>query len=103
MPQKCESCRFYGTDDHGATRVLIPGRADRSLHIPVEFCTNDLLCSDDIKQIFPNRKGLPLDYARTICNREDDGHFVYFEPKTPTAGAFVQITREKPKAMVASI
>jgi len=52
---------------------------------------------------------VPLNQARDICDREGDGHFVYFEPIQPEAGAaleisdfksqipasgFVQITRE---------
>jgi len=78
--------------------VLVPGLADRSRNTLVEFCSNDKLCSDEIKAMFPNRKGLPLDYAREICDRESDGHFVCFEPKEPTSGAAVQTAR-KPRAL----
>ena len=104
MSIKCECCRFYGKDDRGATRVLVPGMADRSPNIPVEFCSNDLLCSNEIKQTFPNRKGLPLDYAVNICKSEASGHLLFFEPKHPQAGAcFVQIQPlEKPRAMAAA-
>jgi hypothetical protein len=82
MPKlKCESCRHHGTHNHGDKRVLVPGATDWSRHTPVHFCSNDALASDEVKEMFPNRKGLPLDYARGLCDKEHDGHFAYFEPK----------------------
>ena len=55
-----------------------------------------------------NKRFLPLDEARAICDREGNGNFVYFQPRDPSgigAGVpFVQITREraeKPKARAA--
>lgn len=73
MKMKCEHCRFYGT----------------WLEKPV--CNNS------------NAIAVSLDISRDICDREGDGHFVYFEPKHPQAGAcFVQITREQPKTLAQS-
>ncbi|MEQ1644253.1 MAG: hypothetical protein ABL959_12470, partial [Pyrinomonadaceae bacterium] len=90
-----------GTSETGQNRILVPGLADYSRNTLVEFCSNDTLATDEVREMFPDRKGLPLDYARNLCDREGDGIFVHFEPKTPTAGAafespvqqFVQINR----------
>lgn len=85
MTNKCESCIHYQkeTPHHtfGAGRCIqqaVGRKLRRILSDTVRFHT--------------------IDYAREICNKEGDGIFVYFEPKTPTAGAaFVQITRERKK------
>lgn len=87
MSKKCESCRHYGTTPRGVNGILVPGLADRSRHALAEFCSNDRLTTADVREMFPNRLGVPLDYARSICDREGDGIFVYFEPKEPTAAA----------------
>lgn len=82
MPKKCECCRFY----LNVTDVS-------------EFCTNVAVgdLPTENHELFPR-----LNIARESCDREGDGHFVYFTPKDPQAGAcFVQITREPVKAMAA--
>ena len=81
MPKKCETCRHHGTIDRGPKRILVPGLVDRSRNSLVELCSNHVLASDEIKEMFPDRHGLPLDYARNLCDREGDGIFVYYEPK----------------------
>lgn len=88
MPKKCESCRFHSSK-----------RSKLSIgEIALVFCTNPIVASDEIKEMFPDRIGLPLDIAREVCDKEGDGIFVYFEPVTPAAGA----TFEAPKTMAAS-
>lgn len=90
MPKKCESCLYFEPN-------TITGRFEDS------FCTH-------IYTYFNN----VID-ALKHCDREGDGHFVYFEPKTPAAGAavseppasaggqFVQITRtHHPRALKAA-
>jgi hypothetical protein len=85
--KKCESCRFYWNFG-----------VDKSVFV-------DALCkSPEINEIAfqldPDNHFSPLiTDARDICDKEHDGHFVYFEPKVPTTGAVVQITRSRePKA-----
>lgn len=88
----CESCRHYGS------KVVHENEARRL----IRFCTNDLCTTDQVREQFPDRLGMPIDMAREICDREGDGFFVYYEPKDPSAGvAFVQITRE-PRAHAAA-
>lgn len=87
MHKKCDDCRFLGT----TTKPTAPRRT-------IEFCTSPNTASAEIQNMFPDRHGVPIDMARQACDREDDGHFVYFEPKNnnPNGAAFVQLTRERP-------
>lgn len=62
MPNKCESCKHYRPDNNRC-------KAWPVLNLGGDFVSVDLTT------------------ARDICDREGDGTFVYFEPKTPTAGA----------------
>lgn len=71
MPNRCESCRFFA----GHYRSFEESSCVR-LELPEDITA-----------------------AREICNKEGDGIFVYFEPKTPTAGATFGQTA---MAMVAS-
>lgn len=80
MPNKCESCRFYGTE------IVAAGENQRR----IRFCTNPNTVTDKVREMFPDRRGVPLDMARDICDREGDGIFVYYEPKTPATGAATQ-------------
>lgn len=83
MPKKCESCRHY-------TAYKIP-KGDGECSQPIIGATAPC-----------NLGRLRITAAREICNKEGDGHFVYFEPKDPATGAaFIQITRE-PRARVAT-
>lgn len=96
MPKKCESCRHCVSEQIDNTPlVFIRGKQieqrSRLTHTII-YCANDKCATDQVREMFPDRKGVPLDMARQICDREGDGIFVYFEPKTPAAGAFVQIT-----------
>ena len=98
MSRKCESCRHYFSDP------AIPG---------VEVCGSE----DVLGQMVGVAEAIELSFGREICDREGDGHFVYFEPieVDPSAGAtfqsgssdwnpvaipLVQITRE-PRSMTA--
>jgi hypothetical protein len=102
-PIKCESCRHHGSSTRDVTPKLGP-------HVPhgnfavvrvAVFCTNDACASDEVKEMFPDRKGTPLDMAREICDREHNGHFVYFEPRDPSAGVtFRDADRERPPAPI---
>ena len=69
----CESCRFYEkpTPNHtfGAGR-----------------CTNENVVRRGSRQ-FSAREFHSIDLSREICDKEHDGHFVYYEPKQPAAGA----------------
>lgn len=62
MPNKCESCKHYRPDNN------------RCKAWPVRNLGGDYVSVD-------------LTTARDICDRESNGIFVYFEPKTPTSGA----------------
>lgn len=73
MPKKCESCRYYTTSELG-----LLGTAVR--------CKNQAVIKLAYKTKMPIGD-MPLTYAREICEREHDGHFVYFEPRDPEAGA----------------
>lgn len=85
MPKKCESCEHLLRLDPDDFEFSICRSTGVNAHETVNFCRVPTMTE-----------------AREICNKEGDGIFVYFEPKTPTAGAaFVQITRE-PKATTAA-
>lgn len=79
MKMKCESCRHFGLSRP-------KGDARNGL------CRNENVIREGA--LFETSYFLPISPAREICDKEGDGHFVYFEPKTPAAGAFVQITRQ---------
>lgn len=88
MPKKCESCQHYRSEPKRSLIVLNGVNTGQAVRSGVlEYCTNDLCTTDEIREMFPDRKGLPLDMARDTCDRESNGVFVHFEPKTPTAGA----------------
>ena len=85
MPIKCESCKH-------CVSVKVPrfrfGKAIVSGDLQtVKVCKNHLCTTEDIREQFPDRHGMPLDMAREICDREGNGIFVHFEPKTPASGA----------------
>lgn len=110
MKKKCYDCRHYFSDP-AMPRIEVCGSED-VLSLSVTF--------DD---------AIDLQFGRQICDREGDGHFVYFEPIeiVPSAGAvfegipysrpseelrweclqevqdvpLVQITRTRPQAMAA--
>lgn len=82
MPRKCDTCRHFKAG-------------------PADFCT-----SPEIGTIRAHsRMAMTVLWAaRETCDREHDGHFVYFEPRDPEAGAsfpenkashLVQITRTR--------
>ena len=74
MPKKCESCRFYAHQVSELYFDLCKQQTVVDLVFPPEFETDKFVDA-------------PLTLARDICNKEGDGIFVYFDPKTPTAGA----------------
>jgi hypothetical protein len=83
QPRKCESCRHFV--DYGSNLM--------------DFCSNPKVVPSDhpwaTRGLWPLEKDPMLDAAgletaRDICDRESNGIFVYFEPKTPTAGATFQ-------------
>lgn len=74
---KCETCRYFGS------KLVHIGEAQRQ----IIFCTNDKCATDQVREMFPDRHGMPLDLARNTCDRESDGIFVHFEPKTPASGS----------------
>ncbi len=77
ISMKCEYCRFF---DNG------PSGFDSGI------CKNE-----QVLNITGDWIAALINDARNICDREGDGHFVYFEPKYPQAGAaFVQTTLEQP-------
>lgn len=61
--KKCERCRHFRSD-----------RNRRGFEAGV--CTSSSIAINS----------LPILDAREICDKEGDGIFVYFEPKTPAAG-----------------
>lgn len=86
--KKCEKCKFYFGDSQQ----------------PFE---NGVCASPKVLGGVGQKLGtVQIVVGRQICDREENGHFVYFEPLTPSAGAaFVQITREpmgRPMAMAAT-
>lgn len=85
VPIKCDTCRhcvLVEVPKFQFSPGTIPGTLQ---HVAV--CKNELCTTEQIREMFPERHGMPLDMAREICNREGDGIFVHFEPKTPKAGA----------------
>lgn len=85
MTKKCDSCKHCVSVEVPRFRFR-PGSVEGKMQT-VNVCKNELCTTEEIREQFPNRKGVPLDMAREICNKEGDGIFVYFEPKTPAAGA----------------
>lgn len=88
MPRKCESCRHF-----------IETKKGQKIH----FFSNQCSRSEIVDEIFPTslchkQLSAGVDLARDICDREGDGHFVYFEPRDPSAGAVVE-TAPEPKQM----
>lgn len=89
--------------------------------IKCESCKHQRIWLDKPVCDQPNAVAADLESSRLICDREGDGHFVYFEPKEPTAGAaflsepgaiatglptdepttFIQITRDRSSAAAA--
>lgn len=68
MPKKCESCRYY----------VNPERA---------FEFDGAICSNiEINSTVRFQRVVMMPEARELCDREGDGHFIYFEPKEPAAG-----------------
>lgn len=67
MPRKCESCHFFF-----GRRFNRPGELPFDQSSCVHIATPE-----------------PINEARAVCDREGDGHFVYFEPRDPEAGASV--------------
>lgn len=66
MPKKCESCLFF-----------LPSRGD---------AFEDGRCDSPSLIIEHGLDYLPEIYvARELCDKEGDGHFVYFEPLPPSA------------------
>ena len=88
MPRKCDSCIHQRSQSLQVNSKKITGY----------YCVNHRCASDEVKEMFPHRYGVPLDMARDICDREGDGNFVYFEPRDPSAGAAVK-TAPEPKQM----
>lgn len=86
MPKKCKSCRHHGTLTFTALDRV---RA-------VEICKNDRVLSEDERDMFPDRRGTPLDLALNRCftdtGRDDDFH-IYFEPRDPETGAAVAMAK----------
>lgn len=65
MPIKCESCRFFY------------GRVDNKFdRLPFDH-------SSCVHRDTPE----PINEARSVCDREGDVRFVFFEPKDPSTGA----------------
>ncbi len=85
MPRKCDECKFYKSE------AVHRNEAIRRL----DYCTNAQCTTAQIREMFPDRKGVPLDIAREICNKEGDGIFVYFQPKAETrpSGSVSEPTR----------
>jgi hypothetical protein len=75
MTKKCDSCRHRKESDQGLLGTAI--RCANPVILKLAYTTK-MPASD-----------MPLTYAREICNKEGDGIFVYFEPKTPASGAAV--------------
>ena len=72
MSIKCESCRFFDKPNADA-----PSESARCLQVFVQT-----------QRLKSGARGwFTIDKDREICDREGNGHFVYFEPTTPTAGA----------------
>lgn len=92
MPKKCDSCRHHGSYTYSVGTSSSIG--SRSFQQTVEICKNDLVLTRDERNLFPDRHGTPLDLVLQRCNPNNGTRFTYFEPKTPAAGAFVEITRE---------
>lgn len=70
MPKKCEGCQFFFNDPA------------QGFHEGI--CVNETIAavvSGGICDV------IDIDSARHVCDREGDGIFVYYEPKTPAAGA----------------
>jgi hypothetical protein len=83
MSKKCETCRHQATAEVPTVPIRSGPNGEffdygDSLTRNVEICTNA------VTQLVEDRH-TPLDIARQIC--EHDGHFVYFEPRDPEAGA----------------
>lgn len=68
MPKKCLSCRHFVENQ-------ITGNFEDAVCLHTETVFNNVI------------------EARNICDREGDGHFVYFEPRDPEAGAAIGYTR----------
>ena len=64
MPKKCESCQNFRPDW-------------RNRGFEAGAC---------ISRKIVTMNSLPILTARGLCDKEGDGIFVYFEPKTPAAG-----------------
>ncbi len=76
MPKKCESCRFFFPLSGGT------------------FTQAKCLNEDVRKRRTEQLQGFTtITRARTICDRDGDGIFVYFEPHDPAAGAAFAVRR----------
>lgn len=67
MPKKCESCRHFRPAEQFEKSV----------------CQNSRVINT---QPYTSRSLMLINTARDICDKEGDGIFVHFEPKTPAAG-----------------
>ena len=77
MPKKCASCRHFQSDPNS-------DQFERG------FCTHIRIRRPSLWTP-PGQQPVPINRAREICDKEGDGIFVHFEPKTPAAGfAFAQ-------------
>lgn len=80
MSLKCECCKHFVSVETVIGTVAKCTSTEVSTRVDRQFVTLVSLTE--------------LEPAREICDREGDGHFVYFRPKHPQAGAcFVQLTR----------
>lgn len=70
MPKKCEGCRHFKPAEGGQ---FTDGRCD-SLDV------------SNTRPYWKRRGPVLITIAREICDKEGDGIFVHFEPKTPAAG-----------------
>jgi hypothetical protein len=73
MHKKCDTCRHRTESELGllGTAIRCANKSVIALAYDTQMPVADM----------------PLTYARQICDREADGHFVYFEPRDPEAGA----------------
>jgi hypothetical protein len=88
--KKCESCKSYEAD---------PKRRGFGFGTCASQQVMRVFCQATSPMTYAT---LGIGLARELCDREGDGHFVYFEPKDPESGSpFVQPTREASASIAA--
>jgi len=72
--KKCEKCKFYFGDSQEPFEKGV--------------CASPIV----IGTFGVEAEAMDITAAREMCDREGDGHFVYFEPLTPAAGAAFELS-----------